>query len=156
MQEYHLETLIKNFPNLIDKELRVMRRGRLGEVNVYLRQEPLPGCEGKLDLAFVTDSTVYLVEVKGDIIDASGLDQVVRYSAAVERRYPNHKIHGYLVGMRCPRRTALERAITAGTVTILTFGRDLPLPSKIVRCKSCKAGTSCDNALCHCCGNPAL
>lgn len=156
MQEHHLETLIKNFPNLIDKKLRAMRKGRFGELNVYLRQEPLPGCDGKLDLAFVTESTVYLVEVKRDIVDANTLDQLVRYAAAVEQRYPDHKIRGYVVGMRCPRRIALEHASNAGTVKILTFGRDLPLPNKIVRCKNCKAGTSCDNAVCDCCGKPAL
>ena len=62
--EKEFETLLTHFPNFISKELREMPEGDWGDINVCIRQGQLPECRGRIDIAFVTDTAVYLVELK--------------------------------------------------------------------------------------------
>ncbi len=43
-----------------------MSQGRFGQTGICLRQEKLPDGISRIDLAFVTDKTVFLVELKRD------------------------------------------------------------------------------------------
>ena len=79
LKEKRLATLILNFPNLIDKALRRMPLGELGQVNVCLKEACFPFDGGRIDLAFVTDQKVHLVELKKDVLDEATLRQLLSY-----------------------------------------------------------------------------
>ena len=152
--EKNLEELVKNFPNFIDKNLREMRQGKLGDRNVYLRQVKLPGGEGIIDLAFVTDTTVYLVEMKKYLVNEGTLQQLRRYREPLQLYYPDHEIRGFLVGVKCPDRSDLEQLIGDDPIKVLTLPRDIPWPTKIVRCDQCGAGASSGDEVCPYCSTP--
>ncbi|MEW6348909.1 MAG: hypothetical protein AB1646_07580 [Thermodesulfobacteriota bacterium] len=151
LRERNLQNIIRSFPNLIDARLKWMRRGRLGETNVCLDETNLKGWGGKIDLAFVTEDTVYLVEVKLDVVDEGTFIQFARYEAALRDAYPSHEIRGFLVGTRCPNRKTLEKKL-GGSARIILFGQDIPAPNAIMRCKNCQAGVDCHGKSCPICG----
>jgi hypothetical protein len=150
--EKAFENLLANFPNFVSAKLRPMPEGKWGDVNVHIRQGELPECHGRVDLAFVTDTMVYLVEVKKDVVDESTVDQIRRYYWSVEKRYPNHAVLAFIVGRKCRDRRALEGYIGGDPIAILTFGIDIPWYTKVVYCKACAAGASSDHDTCPYCG----
>jgi hypothetical protein len=152
--EKEFETLLTHFPNFISRELREMPEGDWGEVNVYIRQGQLPECRGRIDLAFVTDTAVYLVELKRDVITEPALGQLLRYYEPVKQRYPLHRILGFVVGNRCPDQESLERKLGMDPIKILTFRRDIPWWTQVVRCRGCEAGASSSDDICPYCGEP--
>jgi hypothetical protein len=149
--EEQYERAIRAYPNIIDNRLRTMSRGRLGEVNVCLEQECLPDGISRIDLAFITESSVFLVELKRDIVDADTLAQLRRYKGQFLKLYPRHDVIGFLVGMRCRDEKKLESAIGAEDIKILLFERDVPHPRKITECRHCGAGVRSDKDRCPCC-----
>jgi hypothetical protein len=152
--EKEFETLLTHFPNFISKELREMPAGDWGDINVCIRQGQLPECRGRIDIAFVTDTAVYLVELKRDIINAPALDQLRRYFGPVKRRYPRHQVLGFVVGNRCPDQDSLEDKIGVERIKILTFRRDIPWWTQVVGCRGCGAGASSSSDICPCCREP--
>ncbi len=156
-QEQEIEETVRNYPNLIHPELQPMLPGKLGEVNVCLQQVTLPGDAGRLDLAFVTKSTVHLVELKDVQITESTVDQLRRYHAQVAACYPNHKIVGYVVGELPDDRARIESYIGDDPINILVLGIDLPRPGSVYRCPNRDCGKGYDARLEECpyCGHKA-
>lgn len=154
MLEKHFQQLIKHFPNLIDEKLREMPTSKTpGQVNVCLEfASLLPVCDGILDLAFVTTSTIYLVEMKKKDVNECTLKQYQCYESALRKYYPEHRIKGFLVGTECPNRNALEAMIGDQDVRVMLFGWDIPPPNDIVMCSHCMAGVSVHEDECPLCG----
>lgn len=153
MAEIELENLLNNLPNLLDLSLHKRKgelnwtKGKLGDVNVFLRQEALIECDGVLDLCFVTDSVVHLAELKDDIVSESTLDQLNRYLPILRKSYPNHEVRGYLVGKRCPDKNKLEQSIGGVPITIIL----IPNPNSYTDCNHCGAGVD-GHLRCPVCG----
>ena len=149
--EEHFEEVIKNFPNLIHSNLRSMRLGRLGEVNVCLQQASLPNGGGRIDLAFVTDTEIHLVELKRDLVDRDAIDQIENYMHSLRKSYPGHTVLGYVVGGRCRDRDYLHRRLEERPICIRIFGRDMPQPTNLKRCPHCYAGFDASEFNCPYC-----
>ena len=152
--EEHFEEVIKNFPNLIHGNLRKMRIGRLGEVNVCLQQASLPNGGGRIDLAFVTDTEIHVVELKRDLVDRDAINQVETYMRALRMSYPAHRVLGYVVGGRCRDRDSLYRRLEETSISIRLFGRDMPQPMNLTRCPHCFAGFDASEYNCPYCSAP--
>lgn len=141
--ERHLEQLLVNFPHLVSSSLwnrrfRVVRE--FGDVNVCVRQGRLPECSGRVDLAFVTESIVHLVELKRTTVDVESFNQLKRYIAPLERRYPDHLIIGYLAGRACQASPQLQEAIVGERVSLLIVGAQIPRVQDLLICSDCSAG----------------
>jgi hypothetical protein len=162
--EADIEHFFVNFPNLIADELlgrNLPVTNEFGEVNVCVEQGCIPECDGRIDLAFITEKTVHLVELKAEVINKRTLQQFRRYREQIQARYyPKHKILGYLVGRECRDMILLEEGIGSEPIKILRLGIEIPGPSEVIRCESCGAGVRCDKRNCPYCGNrlqvPAL
>jgi len=153
--EIELQELIRHYPNFIHPELREMPVSKtLGAINVCLKEAELPKCNGRIDLAFVTDTTVYLVELKAKEINQKTLEQYRQYLPEIQENYPNHHVEGFLVGRTCPDRSNLEKMIGDENIKILLFGRDLPGKREIRWCRHCRAGFSVHEEVCLYCGEP--
>ena len=149
--EKQYENVIREYPNLICAELRRMPRGRFGQTGVCLKQEKMPDGISRIDLAFVTDKTVFLVELKRDVVDCDTLQQFARYRAEFLKQYPNHEIRGFLVGMRCPDEATIRNLIGTEPVDILLFEDHLPHPRRMTECPECGAGVRSDKDFCPYC-----
>ncbi len=140
--EKQYENVIRDYPNLIFPELRRMPLGRFGDVGVCLRQEKLQN--GIIDLAFVTETTVFLVELKRDALNSDTLQQIRRYKPEFLKQYPNHEIRCYLVGESCSTLNELKNLIGKEYIEILVFDDNIPHPRKITECPKCFAGQRSD------------
>jgi len=157
--EKHFESLLQNFPNLLTPELcgkRFPVAKDFGAVNVCIRQGPLPECDGRIDMAFVTKEIIYLAELKRRAVNRATLDQLRRYLRAVRLRYPRHTIRSFLVGHFCPDEEKLLALIGSDPIKILLFDRDIPWYTKVISCRQCGAGAGTDEEFCPCCKNPLL
>ena len=85
--EKEYENVIRDYPNLISADLRRMSQGRLGQTGVCLRQETLPDGISRIDLAFVTEGTIFLVELKRGAVNNDTLGQLRRYKAELVKLY---------------------------------------------------------------------
>jgi hypothetical protein len=156
MAEIEIENLINNLPNLLDESLyrppgeMSWTKGKLGEVNVFLRQEPLRECSGVLDICFVTNEVVHLAELKDDAISLTTLDQYNKYLPVIKATYPRHKIQGYLVGKWCVHRTKLKSLIGEQSIKIKLF----PNPNFYTHCNYCGAGVHALSQVCSICRHP--
>ena len=102
--EIKFEKFLQNFPNLVSDELiglKFRTVSHFGNVNVCVQQGDLPECNGRIDLAWITDTKIHLVELKRGTVTEKTLEQLERYRDALQTRYPNHQICGYLVGKHC-------------------------------------------------------
>lgn len=149
--EENYEEVIKNFPNLIHQNLRKMRLGSLGEVNVCLQQVSLPGRGGRIDLAFVTEQEIHLVELKRDLVDRDAIEQIENYMRSLSNSYPHHVLMGYVVGGRCRDRDGLDYQLRQRPIYIRLFGRDIPAPTNLTRCPHCFAGFDATEFRCPYC-----
>ena len=100
--------VIHDYPNLISADLRRTPQGRLGQTCVCLRQETLHDGISRIDLAFVTEGTIFLVELKRDAVNNDTFKQLRKYKTKLVKMYPKHEIRGYLIGMWCPEETRLR------------------------------------------------
>ncbi|MFC1835037.1 hypothetical protein ACFL2Q_09910 [Thermodesulfobacteriota bacterium] len=163
MAEEDLEWHLKSYPNFLDNRLLEMKDGFLNRdlsngkappINVVLQQEVLPS--GRLDLAFVTYDTVYLVELKWDVINEETLEQYYRYEPYLRQHYPGLSVRGFLIGRSCPKREEVQRLIGDAHITILLSGSyELPKPLSTIRCPKCRAGNLADyDDKCRRCAHP--
>jgi hypothetical protein len=155
--EKELEYVIKHYPNLIDPSLRPMPDGFLGQVNVCVQQ----GCleeGGRLDLAFVTGDTVFLVEMKRNEVNLATLRQGLTYAEKLRKLYPKHRIRLFLVGERREESQDFSCALDAQCAKVLVFGRDIPDKNQITFCpnRDCRAGLSIYASACPYCGTEIL
>jgi hypothetical protein len=150
-KERNIEELIKHFPNFISQELREMPIGNLGQVNVCLQQVVLPETSGRIDLAFVSETTVYLVELKRGAVNLDALVQYQGYAAVVQKYYPTHRIEGFVVGMKSIGPLSQEQVPLEHDVKVLILGRDIPSPMAVTRCAKCRAGVSAYEDRCPYC-----
>jgi len=150
-KEKNLEELIKHFPNFISPELREMPIGNLGQMNVCLQQVVLPETSGRIDLAFVTETTVYLVEIKRGAVNAEALIQYQAYYPVVQSHYPTHRLKGFVVGTEAAGLVSQEKVFLENDVRLLIFGRDIPKPRAVTRCANCRAGVSAYEDRCPYC-----
>ncbi|MBI4964892.1 MAG: hypothetical protein HY913_16575 [Desulfomonile tiedjei] len=151
-KERNLRDVVRNFPNLIDPMLRPMPLGRVGDINVCLQEEPLPECGGRLDIAFVTNKTVYLVELKKRDVGPAAAKQILSYLAALSIRYPLHEVRGFLVGTRLKNEEGVASVLEGQGVQMLLFGRELPALNRITACPACRAGMDVARNVCPVCG----
>jgi hypothetical protein len=157
--EKHFESLLQNFPNLLTPDLCGQQFAAVkdfGAVNACIRQGPLPECDGRIDVAFVTEEIVYLAELKRSTVDKTALDQLRRYLRAIRRRYPRHTIRSFLVGHFCPNEEDLLALIGSDPIKILLFHRDIPWYTEVTSCRQCGAGAGTDEEFCPCCKNPLV
>lgn len=147
--EKHYEQLLVNFPNLLHPSLHKMPKGKLGQVNVYLRQDSYR--RGRLDLAFVTEREVHLAELKKGVVDERVLEQWQRYSERVRVHYPDHDVHGYLLGTQCPERSRLKEAIGDRSIRVMLFGDELPERKQVRGCPKCGCGVTVYDVQCPRC-----
>jgi hypothetical protein len=141
--ERQLEQLLANFPNLVSSYLwgrRFPEVREFGETNVCVRQGALPECNGRVDLAFVTETTVHVVELKRRGVSVDSLHQLKRYMAPVQARYPNHLVVGYLAGRSCFDWPTLQAELSRERVTLLLMGDQIPRINELLTCRSCGAG----------------
>lgn len=141
--EKHLEQLLVNFPNLVSSYLwgrKFPEVNQFGDINVCVRQGELRECHGRVDLAFITESTIHIVELKRRTVSVDTLDQLKRYLEPIQARYPNHTIIGYIVGRKCRDWATLRVALAHSPVTVLLVGGDIPRVSELRICERCRAG----------------
>jgi hypothetical protein len=156
-REIKWERFLINFPNVVSDELRGKRFplvSGFGQVNVCVEQGALPECNGRIDVAWITDTTVHLVEIKKTAVTERTLRQFLRYRDAVQTRYPTHRICGYLVGKHCSTKRELEKNIGEQPIKILLLGVNIPLPNEVIECPNpeCKAGLRSGSLTCRYCG----
>jgi len=152
--EKHLEQLLVNFPNLVSsylwgRKFRVVNE--FGDINVCVRQAELPECNGRIDLAFVTENTIHVVELKRLTVGLNTLDQLKRYLDPIQARYPNHLVVGYMAGRRCQDWPTLRQALSNERVRILLVGDDIPRKKELLRCEMCGAGFHFRHKICPYC-----
>lgn len=141
--EKHFEQLLVNFPNLVSSHLwgRKFREAReFGDINICVRQGELPECNGRSDLAFITENTAHIVELKRRTVGVSALSQLKRYLEPVQLRYPNHLVLGYLVGRYCRDLLKLRTALVTERVNLLLVGQEIPRMRELRICDTCGAG----------------
>lgn len=141
--ERQLEQLLVNFPNLVSSYLsgrRFPEVREFGETNVCVRQGALRECNGRVDLAFVTETTVHVVELKRHTVSVDTLQQLKRYMDPVQARYPNHLVVGYLAGRNCLDWPTLQAALSSERVTVLLMGNQIPRENELLTCENCGAG----------------
>jgi hypothetical protein len=148
--EAELEQVLVNFPNLVHPALARMGKGRLGDVNVYLRQQTKGN--GRIDLAFVTGSEVHLIELKRNWINENTVRQWVSYYEQIKTYYVGHQFHGYLAGKQCLNADQLVAMVQDAPMKILLFGEHIPIWSQIKGCTHCGFGMSLDDSVCPRCG----
>ncbi len=152
--ERRLEQLLANFPNLVSPDLwgrKFPVVKEFGKINVCVRQGKLPECNGQIDLAFITESTVHLVELKRHVVCVDTLQQLKRYIDPIQAWYPNHLIVGYLVGRKCRDLPALRAALRNERVSILLVGQEIPRKNELMPCENCGAGFHYKNVSCPYC-----
>jgi len=152
--EKHLEQLLVNFPNLVSSDLwghKFRLVTEFGDINVCVRQGKLPECKGRVDLAFVTGSTVHIVELKRSTLSIDTLDQLNRYLGPVQERYPDHLIMGYLAGRKCKDWPSLREALKNERVRMLLVGNEIPRVKELLSCESCGAGFHYGHKVCPYC-----
>ncbi len=155
MPEKELENLVENYPNILDPSLHrnslgnCWMKGSLGEVNVFLRQEKLVECDGRLDIAFITDSEVHIAEIKDVQINGHTLIQLNRYIGSIKNCYPNHVIKGYLVGQYCKNEQEIQRRMEYRNINIIT----IPNRLSYTGCRYCGAGVNASQPICPVCRN---
>ncbi|MCA1962110.1 MAG: hypothetical protein LDL33_15110, partial [Desulfomonile sp.] len=119
--------------------------------DVCLQQTILRGGM-KLDLAFVTASEVHVVELKRDVVGPTAIHQLEKYMRVVGLRYPDHTVHGYLLGQRVRAdQMFLERVHHLG-ITLLLYESDVPPPNCVAACGACGAGLDVRRGTCAGCG----
>ncbi len=141
--ERHLEQMLVNFPNLVSSDLwgrKLPIVNRFGDINVCVRQGRLRECRGRIDLAFITECTVHVVELKRRTVSVETLEQLKRYLISVQGRYPDHLTVGYLAGRACKDWPLLRAVLKDERVSTLIVGRDIPRVRELRICKNCKAG----------------
>ncbi len=149
--EINLEVYIRDHPNLIIPELTRLRRGNLGDGGeYYLEQTRLDS--GILDLAFIAEKTVHLVELKRDNVDENTAEQLCGYARDLEKIYPNHVIKGYLVGTSCPDRRDLEQKLSGlgYDIKIMIAPEDFPLFTHAKFCSKCQRAYGLSEQKCRC------
>lgn len=127
-----------------------MPAGKLGELGVVLQQAELEDCGGKLDLAFVTEKDVHLVEMKQNSVTVQAVKQLSTYMTSIRRIYPDHEVRGYLVGKVYVHRTKVLDEIGAQPIRVLLFGIHMPDPHAILVCKHCGSAYGDMIASCGC------
>jgi hypothetical protein len=140
--EKELEQLLVNFPNLVNSYLwgrKFPEVYEFGGTNVCVRQGPLPECNGRVDVAFITDSSVHAVELKRGAISVAAFNQLKRYLAPLQERYPNHLIVGYLVGRRGHTRDIFRSALANERINVLLVGHEIPRANQLRTCTTCRA-----------------
>lgn len=141
--ERDLEQLLVNFPNLINSYLwgrKFPEVKEFGEVNVCVRQGHLPECNGRVDVTFITESSVHAVELKRGVVSAATFDQLKRYLPPLQDRYPDHLIIGYLVGKRRQDWGNLRVILASERIRVLRVGHEIPRANELRTCKTCRAG----------------
>ncbi|MGO9121225.1 MAG: hypothetical protein ACLQPD_26895 [Desulfomonilaceae bacterium] len=154
-REIKFEKFLQNFPNLVADELigvNLPTVSQFGKTNVCVEQGGLPECNGRIDLAWITDTSIHLVELKRGSVTESTLHQFERYRDAVQERYPKHQIFGYLVGKYCSTRKQLETKIGRQNIKILLMGINIPYPGEVTHCPDCKAAVHSKSITCRYCG----
>jgi hypothetical protein len=152
--ERHLEQLLVNFPNLVNSHLwgRKFRDSRgFGEVNVCVRQGKLPECSGRSDLAFITEHTIHIVELKRRIVGVTAREQLKRYLGPLQARYPDHLVLGYLLGRSCCDMPKLRAALVNERVSVLLVGQNIPRVGELRTCQICGAGFHYHHEICPYC-----
>lgn len=152
--EKHLEQLLVNFPNLVSsylwgRKFPVVKQ--FGDINVCVRQGDLPECNGRVDLVFVTETTLHAVELKRAIVSVKSLSQLERYLDPLQKRYPNHLVIGYLAGKRCPDWPSLKLALNNQRVRVLRMGHEIPRVKELRTCMECGAGYHYSRPYCPYC-----
>jgi hypothetical protein len=152
--EKHLEQLLVNFPNLVNSYLcgrKFLEVKEFGDINVCVRQAELPECNGRIDLAFITESTVHIVELKRRTVGVDTFHQLKRYVNPIQKRYPNHVIVGYIAGRKCRDWPMLREALSRERVRVLLVGHDIPRVKELLRCETCGAGYHYRHQICPYC-----
>jgi hypothetical protein len=142
-KEIIIGNILKHFPNFIHDELhgkKLPLAGEFGGINVCVREGRLPECNGRIDLAWITDTTIHLAELKRHDVTIEALEQFRRYYGAVQARYPSHSIFGYLIGDTCKGFASLKQLIKAEQIRIMRLGIEMPRLGQIVPCSRCGAG----------------
>lgn len=152
--ERHLEQLLANFPHLVNSSLWKRRFpvvSEFGEVNVCVRQGALPECCGRVDLAFVTDNLLHVVELKRRKISMESFYQLKRYIDPLQKRYPHHLVLGYLVGRSCRDLAILRQELSNERVSVLLVGQEIPRIRELRTCGECGAGFHFKHETCPYC-----
>jgi hypothetical protein len=152
--EKYLEQLLVNFPNLVSSYLwgrRFPLVHEFGDINVCVRQGKLPECNGQVDLAFVTGSTVHVIELKRGTVGIDTVSQLKRYIGPVQERYPNHLTIGYLAGRKCKDWPMLRELLKNERVRVLLVGKEIPRIKELLTCGSCGAGFHYRHQICPYC-----
>jgi hypothetical protein len=152
--ERHLEQLLVNFPNLVSSYLwgrKFPEVNEFGEVNVCVRQGELPECNGRVDLAFVTEQTIHVVELKRGTVSGKALKQLKRYLNPIQQRCPDHLIIGYLAGRRWRDWFPLRDTLSNERIRVLLVGQEIPREGELLACENCRAGFHYAHAICPYC-----
>jgi len=152
--EKHLEQMLVNFPNLVSsylwgRKFPVVKE--FGDVNVCVRQGDLPECNGRVDLAFVTESTIHIIELKRRNVSVESFYQLKRYVGPVQQRYPDHLIIGYLAGQKGSDWPTLREALTSERIRVLLVGNEIPRVGELRTCENCGAGFHYKHQICPYC-----
>lgn len=151
-KEYTLQSHIERYPNFLTPDLPKMPLGKAwGDTGVYFSRKNLEDGT-QPDIVFVTERRVYVVEMKRETVDFAALKQLRGYLPPISQHYPRHQLSGYLVGVGCPDRAALEEDIGDEPIRILLFdGIDLPERYEIDECPHCYSGIGLDWPRCPVC-----
>jgi len=152
--ERQLEQLLVNFPNLVSSHLwgrKLPEVREFGNINVCVRQGQLPECKGRSDLAFITERTVHLVELKRRTVGVMALSQLRRYLGPIQERYPDHLVLGYLVGRYCQDWPKLRGSLGTDRVSVLLVGQNIPRVRELRVCDHCGAAHHYRHQVCPYC-----
>ncbi|MFH1112656.1 MAG: hypothetical protein V1792_01930 [Pseudomonadota bacterium] len=153
-KEYIVGNVLGNYPNLIHSDLhgrKFTHTSEFGGVNIFVREGKLPECDGRIDVAWITETVIHLAELKRSDITTDALEQFRRYRGPMQQRYPCHEIQGYLVGYSCKSLEALRDSIGDEPIRILRLGIEIPMPGEVVACPNCGAGLRWDKPVCPFC-----
>lgn len=153
-KEYIFGNLLRNYPNLIHRDLHGRKftpASEFGGINIFVREGELPECNGRIDVAWITETVIHLAELKRHEITIDALQQFRKYRGPMQQRYPHHEIRGYLVGYSCRDLKAVRDSIGDERIQVVRLGIEIPMPREVVACPRCGAGLWWHRPVCPFC-----